>query len=91
VALILCSVGWQESRGVTVSVAVGLPKILNVILLSKVFVMVTSRKLILLSCSVFIVYCMDGVILLNLSSTSLDVRDFCVVDYKNVINILKVT
>lgn len=69
-ALILCSMGWQESRGMIVPVAVGLRKVLNVILLSEGFVMVTCRKLVLLSRSVSIVYFMEGVILLNLYSTS---------------------
>jgi hypothetical protein len=70
VALVLCSKGWQEFRGIIIYVAVGLRKILNVILLSEVFVIVMCRKFILLSCSISIVYCMEGVILFNLSSAS---------------------
>jgi hypothetical protein len=59
-----------KSHGMIVSVAVGCQKILKVILLSEVFEMVMSRKVILLSCSVSVVYCIEGVIVLNLSSTS---------------------
>jgi hypothetical protein len=56
-ALIFCSIGWQASRGMIVSVAVGFRNILNMILLSEIFEMVRSRKFILLSCSVSVVYC----------------------------------
>jgi hypothetical protein len=58
-ALILCSVGWEESRGVTVCCrGVAGDTEYDIVVIS--FVMVMSRKLILLSCSVSIVYCMEG-------------------------------
>jgi uncharacterized membrane protein len=73
-AAILCSVGWQESKGMIVSVAVCFLYISN-FSLSYSFLTVISRKFIIFSLSFSIVNFIVGIILLNeLSTSSIFVR-----------------
>jgi hypothetical protein len=67
--LSFCSMGWHESCRIIVSVAVGFRYISNVIL-SFSFMIVMSKKLILLFCSSSIVNCMLGIVVLKLLRTS---------------------